>query len=128
MDIIKTIKRKYTVKIKYKKHMDNMAEYDDNDKTIFVNTKYKNNPDILIPLLFHELGHKHCFENNLFYHYHMETDLRLFRLTALKAERFVDRWAKKEMKKYNLGIEYPMFYYDKDRTKYFKSIVNQMEI
>ena len=126
-DIINAIKTKYNVKLRYKKHLSNIAEYDDDHKTIIVNLEYKNDVNTLIPILFHELGHKHCFEKKIFYHYHMETNLRLVKLTGLKAERYVDRWAKKEMEKLNIKIIYPMFYYQKDRTKNFKIYLNQIK-
>jgi hypothetical protein len=124
-NIINLIKTKYNVKIIYKKHLNNIAEYDDNNKTIIVNTEYKKNMNVLIPILFHELGHKYCFEKKIFYHYHIETNLRLIKLTGLRAERYVDRWAKKEMEKLNIKIIYPMFYYQKDRTKNFKNYISK---
>ena len=124
-NIIKEIKNKYDVNIVYKKHLNNIAEYNDNLKTIIIKSEYKNNINDLIPILFHELGHKYCFDNNIFYHYHNETNLRLAKLTALKAERYVDRWANKEMKKFNIEIDYPMFYYHPNRVKHFKKYINQ---
>jgi hypothetical protein len=124
-NIIKEIKNKYNVNIVYKKHLNNIAEYNDNLKTIIIKSEYKNNINDLIPILFHELGHKYCFDNNIFYHYHNETNLRLAKLTALKAERYVDRWANKEMKKFNIEIDYPMFYYHPVRVKHFKKYINQ---
>ena len=124
-NIIKEIKNKYNVNIVYKKHLNNIAEYNDNLKTIIIKSEYKNNINDLIPILFHELGHKYCFDNNIFYHYHNETNLRLAKLTALKAERYVDRWANKEMKKLNIEIAYPMFYYHPNRVKHFKKYINQ---
>ena len=119
-NIIKEIKIRYKVNIKYKKYLENIAEYDDNTKTIIINSEYKNDIENLIPILFHELGHKHCFDNNIYYHYHNETNSRLAKLTALKAERYVDKWANKEMNKFNTGIEYPMFYFKKSRVENFK--------
>lgn len=124
-NIIKEIKIKYKVNIVYKKHLDNIAEYNHNIKTIIVKSEYKNNINDLIPILFHELGHKHCFDNNIFYNYHNETNLRLAKLTALKAERYVDKWANKEIKKFNIEITYPMFYFQKSRATNFKKYVNQ---
>ena len=42
-NIIKEIKNKYNVNIVYKKHLNNIAEYNDNLKTIIIKSEYKNN-------------------------------------------------------------------------------------
>lgn len=113
----------YDVKLVFKNVEGELAHYDDNTKTIYVNETFKENEKEWIAIVFHELGHKYCFDNNIFYHYHYEKNVRLFQLTALKAERYVDRWAKKELKKHGFDIEYPMFYYSKGRTKAFKKYI-----
>lgn len=100
-----------------------MASYDHNIKQIQINSKFKHKTKKLIPIIFHELGHKYCYDNDIFHAYHYENDIRLFKLTALKAERYVDRWAAKEMKKHGFTNEYPMFYYSKARTKNFKKYI-----
>lgn len=67
----------------------------------------------IISALFHELGHMHCYKNNIWYCYHHIRDIgytkkniRRFKKTAYRAESWVDLWAEKEMKKY-----YPKFKY-----------------
>lgn len=96
MKKIKRILKHYGVKLVFKK-IDEIAYYLHSENLIVVNKSIDVNEKEIIPIIFHELGHRHCFNNNLFYAYHNETDGRLFRLTALKAERFVDKWAAKKM-------------------------------
>lgn len=127
MKKINIICEKYNVNLIFD-DIDTIAYYDDNIKTIILNKKNKFKLIELIPIIFHELGHKYCFENNLFVAYHYETDKRLFKLTALKAERFVDRWAANEMKKNGFDFEYPMYYYNKNRVKYFKELIENMPL
>lgn len=75
--------------------------------------------------LFHELGHIHCYENNIWCSYHHSTSLKsltkyekgLVIKTGLKAERWVDNWAAKEMKKYYPKIKYKFVYMDKEKVK-----------
>lgn len=63
-------------------------------------------------LLFHELGHIYCYNNNIWKNYHFNYSIPLTRQKkdlvlklGLKAERWVDKWAMKEIKKY---IEMPV--------------------
>jgi hypothetical protein len=45
--------------------------------------------------------------------------------TALKAERWVEKWAEKEMKKHFTGIKYPSGYY-KESGEYFTKGIKKM--
>lgn len=75
------------------------------EPTIFINRKFGN----LYSTFFHELGHVYCYEKGLWKAYHAPVKVRngkmhipknLARMkvkTALKAERWVDSWARKEM-------------------------------
>jgi len=58
-------------------------------------------------LLFHELGHIHCYINGIWKNYHFDlgnvltTEKKnLVIKTGLKAERWIDNWAMNEVKKY----------------------------
>jgi hypothetical protein len=121
---LKFISEYYGVKIFFKKTNYEMAYYDDNRKAIFVDKSFKNNFNELIPIIFHELGHKFCFEHNIYKHYHYETDWKLFKLTALKAERYCDKYAKRELEKHKFNVDYPMYYYQPNRTRLFKKYIN----
>lgn len=53
---------------------------------------------------FHELGHLHCHANGIYPAFHKSyfrswAEVRAMRRTALRAERFVDRWAEREFRK-----------------------------
>jgi hypothetical protein len=61
--------------------------------------------------LFHEIGHLYCIRNNKWPSYHNNNctnndEVRKFRLTAYRAESWVDTWAKKEMRKLMPHLEY----------------------
>lgn len=124
INVLKNIKQSYKVNIVFIKTKYD-AYYCHNRQTIFINLSFKNNFEKSIQIIFHELGHKYCFDNSKYYNYHHETNLRLIKLTALKAERYVDRWAKKEFQKFNFDFEYCMFYYEKSRTKLFKKYISK---
>lgn len=94
---------------------------------IFLNTGLKNNKKRMICVLFHELGHIYCYKNKIWdsYHYNKRIseltskEKRLVILTGLKAERWVERWAEKEVKKYFPRIKYPFGYYQDEKAKYY---------
>lgn len=117
---ISDISKKYNVSIVFQNLTDGVAWYTHTNKTITIDKKYQNKRNKLIPIIFHELGHKYCYERNLFNAYHWENDLGKILKTGLKAERFVDKWAANEMKINGIRIKYPYFYNDKTCTKWFK--------
>jgi predicted aminopeptidase len=125
MKTIKKILKNYGVKLVFKK-IDEIAYYSHSKNLIVIDKSIDMTEEELISIIFHELGHRHCFNNNLYYAYHNETDARLYKLTALKAERFVDKWAAKEMKKNGFPFEYPMFYFNKNRTKEFTKMIKSV--
>jgi len=126
-DLKKFISEYYGVKINFKTINNELAYYDDNRKAIFIDKSFKNNLNELIPIIFHELGHKYCFEHNKYEHYHHETDWRLFKLTGLKAERYCDRYAKREIEKHEININYPMYYYKPNRVIAFKKYLKSKQ-
>lgn len=73
--------------------------------------------------LFHELGHSYCYRNNVWsaYHnkraifrngrsYHKTKDLKTILRTGYKAERWVDKWGRREMYKHFPHLTYRMGY------------------
>lgn len=93
-------------------------------KTLSVNLNVfgKITEDAFIGTLFHELGHVHCVRNNLWPAYHYKSkkimtqkDIKAFRLTAHRAECWVDKWGKKEMKKVMPHLKYNMTYKHKNK-------------
>lgn len=86
--------------------------------------------------LFHEIGHIHCYKNNIWPVYHkrkIDTAalLRAFKLTAYKAECWIDKWAEKEMKKHLPSLNYVVSYRPKDKKskgqlfKYYRPWINK---
>ena len=76
-------------------------------------------------LLFHELGHIHCFNNGIWSNYHISKNLTRKRkqkliYTALKAEKWVDNWAEKQFSQYYLNVEYQKFYSNPRTVKAFR--------
>jgi len=124
--VLKFISKYYGVKIKFKTLNEELANYDDNTKSIEIDKSFKNSKD-LIPIIFHELGHKYCFEHNIYKHYHYETNWVIFKLTALKAERYCDRYAKREIEKHKLNVNYPMYYYQPNRVSLFKKYIKSKQ-
>lgn len=124
------IRNKYKVKIKFRKFdITIVAKYVENscrtESTIFFNKRYNLSKDEMICTMFHELGHQYCCNNDLFYAYHhidndFENYFNKFKRTALKAERFIDKWAAKEMKENGFEIIYDFPYSDRARTQRFK--------
>lgn len=60
---------------------------------------------VIVSTFFHELGHVYCFRNNIYKIYNGDSpktqrDKRIFRMTAYKAELWVDNWAEKETKRH----------------------------
>lgn len=76
--------------------------------------------------LFHELGHIYCYKNGIYKSYHFgdkkltKRDNQLIRRIGLRAERWVDRWAKKEMKKYFPKERYDESYIKKKNVDIYK--------
>lgn len=83
----------------------------------------------LLSVLFHEIGHVHCYRNNKWTAYHKAENVKAFKLTALKAERWVDNWAENEFKKYYPDKDYwKSDYSSKESVKWFKDYFKEMFI
>lgn len=79
-------------------------------------------------VFFHELGHIYCYDNGLWKNYHLDkfpgdmTDEEkwLCYNTAIKAERWIDKWAEKEMKKHYPDLKFITSYECPKVIKNFK--------
>lgn len=102
--IIRLAKKKYGVNEiiwVYNKKMRSYGKCNVRDKIIYLNFyKLRGNFELKINTIFHELGHIHCQNNNLWVAYHTQLSAQKVIRTGLKAERWVDEWGIKEMKKY----------------------------
>lgn len=85
-----------------------------------IEVSMKQTPRQFICTIFHELGHIHCYRNNIYPAYHHEKCIKKLTkkekhavmLTAWKAERYVDAWGRKEMQKHFPGMKYESNYMD----------------
>jgi predicted SprT family Zn-dependent metalloprotease len=84
-----------------------------------INLKLLKNKSILIKSILHEIGHIVCFRKGIYKNYHTTNNIisnmseevkRLKILTGLKAEKYVDRWASNELKKWNNRLKYDFSY------------------
>jgi hypothetical protein len=87
----------------------------------------------MISTFFHELGHIHCFKTGKWQAFHIhknprymsKTEKSLYLRTAVKAEKWVDKWAEKEMKKHFPQIKYSPGYSDPEIVAEFKVEIRQ---
>ena len=125
----------YNVKVFYSNSMngfDGMSRYW--KRSISLNCSL--NASTMLATFFHEIGHIHCWDNSIWQSYHIDkspsrlnnNEKSKFIRTALKAERWVEKWAKKEMKKHFPHLKYVSSGYsskeEKDHfLKYVKNYV-----
>jgi hypothetical protein len=92
----------------------NVAGYYHHGK-IFMNIRLNRPRCRFISTFFHELGHYHCGRYGIWKKYHQghadPHTYRYFKLMSLKIERWVDRWAAREMKRWYPRMKYSFNYY-----------------
>lgn len=111
-----TLAQKYGVKLRFVARGDFAGKYDCDNKIIIINFRANVTRGESLSVFFHELGHWYCCRNNLWRDYHYPSnkiDYNQIIKTALKAERFIDRWAKKEMSNY-CDLQFEGLYISKD--------------
>lgn len=122
---LQNLSKKYKVRLlfvkKGSKHS-GYAGYFAYTKTIRIYLNKMHNKDHVINAFFHELGHHHCVNNNLWVKYHCGTKKDI-KYTWLKAERFIDKWAANEMKIYYPNINYWFLYNDDDCVRWAKNFI-----
>jgi len=101
----------YKVHVVFKKLKHNLAQCDGHKIEIDL---YKcSSRSEGIGAFFHELGHLHCHKKGIWKNYHNRNKYYMIQ-TGLKAERWVDRWAERELKKWYPRMKYNSVY----NTKY----------
>ena len=93
----------------------------------------KQSSDKMLSIFFHELGHIHCWENSLWSGYHIdkpifelsECEKRLILRTAVRAEKWIDKWARKEMAKHYPDLKYFATYDNQETIKKFKENIKE---
>ncbi len=76
---------------------------------IFINNSITDR-NVILSVLFHELGHLECYKNYKWNGYHRAKYAKGQVGCALKAERYCDRWAEMELYKYDKRVKYIKFY------------------
>jgi hypothetical protein len=107
---ISRLARRYKVPVTFTKLI-NHAGHTSRGKIRLDNSKVYSRLEQL-STFFHELGHLHCHRNGIWKRYHWlkyKLDRRwwptIIRI-GLKAERWIDRWAAKEMRKWYPNLSY----------------------
>jgi len=98
---------------------------------IEINYFLKNKKKKFLNTLFHEIGHLYCYRNDIWKNYHIDKvrlskkEKELIVKTGLKAERWIENWAEKEMKKWFPKVSYDKGYYKPYKTKLFKEYLEE---
>lgn len=93
-----------------------------------ISINYNYDPSVMMSTFFHELAHIYCYDNDLWKNYHTckkmselnEREKQLLIRTAVRAEKWCDKWAEKEMKRHYPDLPYFTTYNDTDVIKQFK--------
>lgn len=88
----------------------------------------------MLSTFFHEIGHVYCFQKGIWKSFHInkpveeltKNEKRKYISTALKAERWVDKWAEKEMKKHFPRLKYVDSYLSDEDGKVFTESIKRM--
>ena len=130
--ILRELAREYDVRIHITESYPDcgFARYWKNSITVSRNQSAPN----MFSTFFHEMGHIYCWNNSLWKSYHCnkpyehltKKEKKKLIMTALKAERWVDKWAKNEMKKHFPNIKYLPGYSTKEDGESFMKGIKKM--
>lgn len=105
--IIKDICKTVGVRIHHKNIKSFSGQAKLPERIIEISTKFIKSRREYLSTFFHELGHFYCYDNDIYPIFHGKRDFnsildefKAMKLTALRAEKFVDKWAAKIMRKY----------------------------
>lgn len=141
MRITKKIIKKLLIELS--KEYQVRLHFNETDKTSVGSARYWNNSISVNPnqsaigmlsTFFHEMGHVYCWENSLWKSFHVNKPIedlnkkekRKYISTALKAERWVDNWAKNEMRKHFPHLKYMDGYLSKESGTEFTKEIRKM--
>src|SRR5690349_17285745 len=102
------------------------ASYKTNGKCTIMLSERIESEQLLLSVIFHELGHCYCNRNRIYPAYHQPEGVAIelgskaakaMILTAWKAECYVDRWAMQEMKIWFPEVEYICSYLGRKGAK-----------
>lgn len=106
------------------------SEVDVNDRHIIIDLYEIKDLNTFWSMVFHELAHMYCYDNEIFYTYHYEnlTEKEMgkyIRKMGLKIERFVDRLGMKLMKEHGFEIDYVPAYLSKEDVEWYKQWIEK---
>lgn len=102
--------KKYSAKVYFKSLKSSEAGYCDYENSnIYISSNFADR-NIILSVLFHELGHLECYRSNKWKNYHRAERAKEQINCGLKAERYCDRWAEMELYKYDKRVKYIKFY------------------
>jgi hypothetical protein len=130
--LIVELSKEYEVRLHFKNDGGNSgcARYWGNSISININQSCVG----MLSTFFHEMGHIYCFENSLWKSYHVnkpfehltKEEKSKFIRVALRAERWVDNWAKVEMNKHFPHLKYQDSYLSKEDGQEFMDEIKKM--
>jgi len=132
--LITDIKKHYNVsKIIIQKNHHSWGSCYSKTGLIIINAKFDsfNKREIFFNILFHEIGHRHCYLNGIWKNYHSPSLKNkrcklTYKRIALKTERWIENWAEKEMKKWFPKLNFSKGYYTKELTDNFRKKINKL--
>jgi hypothetical protein len=124
--IIRSLSKQYKVKTTFSKSIKSRGLSRYWRRAITINSTCK--PIEQLSVFFHELGHTYCYDNGLWQNYHVDKcpdDMTLEEKwlcynTAIKAERWIDKWGEEEMKKHFPNLTFVKSYESRETVKQFK--------
>lgn len=116
--VLRGLARRYGVRLYFNSDGESLGQARYWDRSISV---YKGQtPSRMVSVFFHELGHIHCHDEGKWRSYHnmkppgklSDRERELMVRTGLRAERWIDRWARREMHKHFPRMRYHTNYGD----------------
>lgn len=117
-DVLSGLAREYGVRLYFNGKTNSLGQARYWGRSISIN---KDQPTAsMVSVFFHELGHIHCYDEGKWRSYHntkppykmTDREKQLMIRTALRAERWIDRWARREMRKHFPRLRYITNYGD----------------
>ena len=106
------------------------SEVDVHERAIVIDLYEVKNVAHFWSLIFHELAHIHCFDNDIHYKFHADSlpdkEMAVYmRRMGLKVERFVDRLGKKLMREYGYTMRYVPAYNNKEDVEWLRNWIEE---
>lgn len=122
----KKIAKQHDVKLSIKRLKRASGTYTEEENKIMIDSSLDKKS--LPFVFFHELGHLHCVRNKIWKTYHdFNNTWQAYKATALKAEKWIDSWAEKEVVKYFKNVNSYKPYHKESCAQEFREMVNTVD-